>query len=347
MTAQSHLPSAYPGTFFLTEYDVAALTAYLEGHGWIKHDESIRQTEKAGDGNMNCVLRIRTNQRSFILKQSRPWVEKYPGIAAPWDRSLMEARFYKTVNTDSRVAAHLPKLLAVDPDERLLMLEDLGDARDFTLLYSGVRRAYDSDVRTLIQFLISLHTAFSDPVLSGLFENRAMRSLNHEHVFSIPLRSDNGLALDTITPGLSFFARQIQRNDAFRRKVAAAGERYLDSARGDSLIHGDYFPGSWLKAGERVFVIDPEFCFYGPPEWDVGVMLAHLHLAGQPRDFISGIADVYAAAAPLDRDLTARFTGIEIMRRLIGVAQLPLGYGLDRKKELLELSQVLVLENGG
>jgi 5-methylthioribose kinase len=49
----------------------------------------------------------------------------------------------------------------------------------------------------------------------------------------------------------------------------------------------------------------------------------------------------------LDRNLTARFTGIEIMRRLIGVAQLPLGYGLDRKKELLELSQALVLESGG
>jgi 5-methylthioribose kinase len=346
MTAQNHLPSAYPGTFFLTD-DVATLTSFLEGNGWIKPEELIRHARKAGEGNMNCVLRIRTTQRSFILKQSRPWVEKYPGVAAPWDRSLMEARFYEAVNTDSRVAAHLPKLLAVDPDERLLMLEDLADARDFTPLYSGAQRANDSDIRTLIQFLISLHTAFSDPGLSRLFENRAMRSLNHEHVFSIPLRPDNGLALDAITPGLSSLAQRIQRNDAFCRKVAATGKRYLDSAGGNALIHGDYFPGSWLKAGERVFVIDPEFCFYGPPEWDVGVMLAHLYLAGQPRDFIAGIADVYAATAPLDRSLLARFAGIEIMRRLIGVAQLPLGYGLDRKKELLELSQVLVLESRG
>ena len=38
-----------------------------------------------------------------------------------------------------------------------------------------------------------------------------------------------------------------------------------------------------------------------------------------------------------------QIAGVEIMRRLIGVAQLPLGYGIDKKRELLELSQKLVL----
>ena len=39
-----------------------------------------------------------------------------------------------------------------------------------------------------------------------------------------------------------------------------------------------------------------------------------------------------------------QLAGVEIMRRLIGYAQLPVGYGLNRKRELLELSRSLVLE---
>jgi 5-methylthioribose kinase len=38
---------------------------------------------------MNCVLRIET-ARSFIIKQSRGYVEKYPQIAAPAERVLTE-----------------------------------------------------------------------------------------------------------------------------------------------------------------------------------------------------------------------------------------------------------------
>ena len=39
-----------------------------------------------------------------------------------------------------------------------------------------------------------------------------------------------------------------------------------------------------------------------------------------------------------------KLAGVEIMRRLIGYAQLPIGYGLQVKRELLELSRTLVLQ---
>lgn len=333
----------FPGSFFLTEGDVAAVSSRLAEKGWLNSGELISSAGKPGEGNMNCVLRIRTDRRSFILKQSRPWVEKYSDIAAPWDRAVTEARFYSAVGGDQRMAPHLPKLLAFDPGDRLLMLEDLGDAPDFTALYPGSGEADDSVIRALTQFLVFLHSTFRHPVLSVPFQNSAMRSLNHEHIFSLPLRSHNGLALDEITPGLSSVARELQQNDSFCREVASAGKIYLDPSRGSCLLHGDYFPGSWLQTERGVFVIDPEFCFYGPPEWDLGVMLAHLYLANQPRRLLRLVDDVYVSGAPLDRKLASKFAGIEIMRRLIGVAQLPLVCTLDRKKELLQLSEWLVL----
>ena len=36
-----------------------------------------------------------------------------------------------------------------------------------------------------------------------------MRALNHEHLFSFPLRDDNGFDLDGITPGLRMAAREM------------------------------------------------------------------------------------------------------------------------------------------
>jgi 5-methylthioribose kinase len=46
----------------------------------------------------------------------------------------------------------------------------------------------------------------------------------------------------------------------------------------------------------------------------------------------------------LDLSRVAAYAGVEIMRRLIGVAQLPLSFGIDRKRSLLRLSRRLVVE---
>jgi 5-methylthioribose kinase len=322
----------YPGEFFLTVEDLPALSLYL--------GERVEAVERAGEGNMNCVLRVRTAQRSFIVKQSRPWVEKYPNIAAPWDRAVVEARFYREVEREPRVAGRMPKLLGFDARQRVLLLEDLGAARDFAF-EDGTDAG--TDVDALVEFLIALHRSFRDPDLAATFRNADMRALNHEHIFVFPLRPDNGLDLDAITPGLAAAAWQLSEDREYCAEVARLGERYLDDARGTCLLHGDYFPGSWLRARGTVYVIDPEFCFWGMPEWDLGVMAAHMHLAGLPA---GRIAQRYGSAAPLDRLLMAQFAGVEIMRRLIGVAQLPLRLALDRKRELLELSRALVLGGG-
>ena len=45
---------------------------------------------RAGAGNMNLALRVTTRDgRSLILKQGRPWVEKYAHIPAPFERTIV------------------------------------------------------------------------------------------------------------------------------------------------------------------------------------------------------------------------------------------------------------------
>ncbi len=341
MSHKAQFLHVHPGSYFLDPSDRRGLLLYLRERGWIDADESILDARRAGDGNMNLAVRIVTPWRSFILKQSRPWVEKYPHIAAPAERAVREGEFYELVSSHPPVASMMPQLLGLDRRSALLMMEDLGSASDFTWMYSGRSPATDH-FHQLLHYLTELHRNFTGYEPKAAFANRAMRELNHQHIFHIPL-IDNGLDLDGITPGLAAQADALKRERRYVDDVARLGQLYL--ADGRALLHGDYFPGSWLNVGNEVRVIDPEFCFFGPPEFDVGVMAAHLLLSHQGTERVRQIFDIYRPDVAFDRHLAARFAGVELMRRLIGVAQLPLTARLadiNAKRELLDLSRRLL-----
>jgi 5-methylthioribose kinase len=333
-----------PGGFYVHPARLAELEGYLRGLGFLADSEELRSADKAGEGNMNLTLRVTTSERSFVLKQARPWVEKYPQIPAPVDRALVEIAFYEAVNPVAEVRRAMPRLLGSDRDSRLLLLEDLGSARDFTALYAGESLGR-GELDELVAYLVALHAG--GDVTTGkwrrVFENRDMRALNHEHIFRLPLAGDNGLDLDRFTPGLQAAAAKLKSDEGYVARVTELGHEYL--ADGHTLVHGDYFPGSWLHTGAGIKVIDPEFCFVGPRAFDLGFMLGHLHLAAQPAETCEALLSLYQerSQGPGIATRARQYAGVEIMRRLIGVAQLPLDCGLDRKEELLLLSRDLVL----
>ena len=330
----------FPDAYFLDTSDRDGLTVFLQGAGWLASGESIRGVSRAGEGNMNLTVRVTTTSGSFILKQSRPWVEKYPQIEAPAERALQEGAFYELVATYPPAAGMMPRLLGFNRESLMLMLEDLGSAADYTSMYRG--DAIDSvDLERLIAYLTALHGAFGEYPRKDAFANTAMRQLNHEHIFRLPV-SSNDLDLDAITQGLRTLAAELRADPVYVAEVTRLGECYL--AQGRALLHGDYFPGSWVKAQGTVKVIDPEFCFFGPPEFDVGVMLAHLILSGQKPGIVRRVLSVFEPDERFECVLAGRFAGVEIMRRLIGVAQLPLDTTLDRKRDWLARSRRLVCD---
>ena len=187
-----------------------------------------------------------------------------------------------------------------------------------------------------------------DALTAESLRNTDMRVLNHEHIFDLPLRTAGGLDVDVYTPGLSKPAEKLKNDWEYQRIAAELGERYLHGS-GGSLLHGDFFPGSFLMTGAGVRVIDPEFCFCGDAEFDLGVFAAHLLLAGEPPGRAEQLLSLYrpadAASEAFLPDRVRQYAGIEIMRRLLGIAQIPtLAAGLERKRELLELSRRLVVE---
>jgi len=331
----------HPGIYLLDCENQEAMLQFLRNRRWIATSERVLTAERAGEGNMNCTVRVHTETRSFILKQARPWVEKYPTIPAPWDRTVVEARFYQLVSTHPVLRAQMPRFLAYDQECHLLMLEDLGAAHDFTFLYR--EDTLDAEeLQALIRYLVQLHGDFCNSERREDFVNREMRNLNHYHMFVLPLLPENNFRLDAITPGLKGSANRLLSDAPYQETVSKLGEQYLEED-GDCLLHGDYFPGSWLRTDEGIRIIDPEFCFYGPSEFELGVLVAHLHLARQPQSLIQDAVTRYASQRRLNERTMRQYAGVEIMRRLIGVAQLPLPYGLEEKEQLLSLSRRLVL----
>ena len=160
MKQHSKFVQALPDGFFVDPADLDGLKDYAVSRGFLEADEPLLAAGKAGEGNMNLTLRLETPRRTIVLKQARPWVEKYPDIAAPADRALVETAFYESIQNRPAIRDAMPRLLGNDSDSRVIILEDLGRAQDFPSLYSSSVIS-ESDLRALVSYLVALHEPLS------------------------------------------------------------------------------------------------------------------------------------------------------------------------------------------
>ena len=85
-------------------------------------------------------------------------------------------------------------------------------------------------------------------------------------------------------------------------------------------------------------MIDPEFSFLGPVEWDIAVFIAHLFMSGAEEASIRSAFEQFEKKETFDFGRFSGFVGVEILRRLIGLAQLPLEMDLYEKAGLIDRS---------
>ncbi|MFD2201146.1 phosphotransferase [Shivajiella indica] len=315
-----------------------------EQEKWIRNQELILANEeildysKAGEGNMNVVIRVRTNLKSFILKQSRPFVNRYPQVPAPKERILTERFFYRSISHNRLLAGFSPKMIDFFEKHLVLVLEDLGNTSDFTNIYQDPSLFSMGDAASLILFLKNLHSI----KIKDFPDNSAMKFLNHEHIFIFPFVEESGFDLDQLHPGLQKIADFYKNIASLKNAIEELGQRYL--ASGEYLLHGDFYPGSWMKVSENIKILDPEFAFLGDREFDLGVMFAHLKLAKVPQNMIDESLQLYQDNnMPLDTKLLDQYTGVEILRRLLGLAQLPIILSLEEKERLCQEASSLIL----
>ncbi|MDG1995162.1 MAG: phosphotransferase [Emcibacteraceae bacterium] len=301
---------------------------------------TVNNVEIAGDGNMNFTYRIYTEKNAtLIIKQSPPYCARFPDISAPEERILAEFNFYKLAAKNEFLLSHSPVLLGLDEEKKIAYMSDLGATTDFEYLYTQNELLTSQTCKKLIAYLRTLHELKIDDDVS--FENMGMRDLNHDYIFKLPfILGDTAINLDDVTPGLQDIANIYKDDLELKAAALDLGQLYYQKSR--TLIHGDYYPMSWINTDQGLFIIDPEFGFLGLAEIDLGVFLAHMLLSNNYSVALSTIKKDYG---PCDMELVAKFCAVEVIRRITYVSQLPIINSLPFKSSLLAKS-ALVLKSG-
>jgi 5-methylthioribose kinase len=286
------------------------------------------EVEPAGDGNINWVRRATLSggeRRSYVIKQARPALERFPQYQAPTERIVCEARYLEIARAwDADFV--LPRVLAFDEPNRMLVLEDLGSAERLDAALARGAAARDALVR-LAAFLGRVHRGTrGDASLVPRFANAAMQRLHGDHIFALPYAA-NDFALP---PRTAERAAALRADAALRDAAASAYARYLEP-RG-ALVHGDVQAGNILLSERGVKLLDAEIAHVGDPAFDLGMLLAHRLLpsaaAGRSRAAAPDLAACWEAyrAAHGERELPAladalRYAGLELLRRSVGAAR--------------------------
>lgn len=296
-------------------------------HHLIEPKDLVVSAQSAGQGNMNFTFRARMKDgRSFIVKQAPPYCAKFPMIPAPVERISVENQFYQLAAKSNELKHQFPLVHFIDSELNLLVMEDFGESLDFEFLYLKDKSQFPqwkNHIKTAFDFLNGLHQI---SVPSGLLHNQEMQKLNHQYIFSLPFDPADDFNADSAFQGMGQPANKIKANPLLREVAIKIGKLYLGS--GKDLCHGDYYPKSWLMVKkENLKVIDPEFAFLGFREFDLGVLKAHLLMSHISIDEIQDLFKSYLV--PFDLKLTNQVAGIEVIRRLTHIAQLPLDANLQ------------------
>jgi 5-methylthioribose kinase len=79
------------------------------------------------------------------------------------------------------------------------------------------------------------------------------------------------------TPQLDGIVADLRRDEALKVEVQHMKRAF--TSRGETMCHGDLHAGSIMVTGEQSRIIDPEFAFYGPFGFDIGMLIGNYLMA--------------------------------------------------------------------
>lgn len=324
------------------------------------------RTEEIGDGNLNTVYRVSDvthPERSIILKHAPPYIKILgPDYPLSTERLTFEARALELY--DRFASGTVPVQYDFDPEAAVIAMEDLRYAnvlRD-DLMAGTVDTAIAEQIG---RFMGTVHgQTHVNNVDSATvqhykqqFANTTMQSITADYVFTFPFTEHE---TNFWTPGLEVEVQRLKADTDFLEQVEHLKQVFLTAQQG--ITHGDLHTGSVLVQDNTAKVIDAEFAFYGPIGFDLGLywanyLLAHFshqdnpHVQSALKTAIKQTWQTYTTEFEMtNTQLKAQtlenifheaigFTGLEILRRLIGAAH------VKDIENILDIPQKLRAEN--
>lgn len=246
-------------------------------------------SEEIGDGNLNMVFRVwekERPERSILVKQGLPFLRV---AGEGWPLSAERADFEARALAQHAAAAPglVPQPYWHDPEMAVNAMQDL---RGYAVIRAPmIARTRFANLGAVIgEFLAATLYATSDFALSSPEKRRLMLGFANAELceltealiltepFYPPPNRNN--CLEGLAPALA----DLQADPEVRRNVAHLKLKFMTQAQ--ALLHGDLHTGSIMatppapQGQAEIRVIDPEFAFFGPMGFDIGLFAANLLL---------------------------------------------------------------------
>ncbi|MBZ9797407.1 S-methyl-5-thioribose kinase [Mesorhizobium sp. ES1-4] len=248
----------------------------------IGKDAAQWKVREVGDGNLNLVFIVEGAGGAAVVKQALPYVrlvgDSWP---LPLKRSFFE--YHALTRQEARAPGSVPAIYHFDEVQALIIMEYLSPhiilrralidgrqlpniARDIGLFMA----------RTLFRGSdLSMVTKERKADLALFADNVELCDITENLVFSDPY-FDARMNRHT-SPQLDALVAELQADRDL--KVEAQRLKHIFAANAETLLHGDLHSGSIMVTDQETRIIDPEFAFYGPMAFDIGMLLANFWMS--------------------------------------------------------------------
>ena len=351
--------AAYDKYFLMKEEDVAGyVQARYAGH--FAPDAKLTVKE-IGDGNLNYVFKVveEATGKSMIVKQAGEALRISAEMHVSTDRNRIESEILQL--QDKLAPGTVPKIYGYDTVMCACAMEDLSDHElmRYALMKHEIFPQFAEDISTyMVNTLLKTTDVVMEhkekKALVKSFINPELCEITEDLVLMEPYNDLKGRNLvdDNIA---DFVKKELYEDDALKLEAAKLKFDFMNNAQ--ALLHGDLHTGSIFVKKDSTKVFDPEFAFFGPMGYDIGNVVANLIFAydngvaagaeefnawvldciretvdlfiakfrkaydecvTEPMAKVAGFREAYLKSILSD---TAGYTGTELHRRTVGMAQ--------------------------
>ncbi|MXQ09212.1 S-methyl-5-thioribose kinase [Alphaproteobacteria bacterium GH1-50] len=244
-------------------------------------DPATWSVKEVGDGNLNLVFIVEGPSGTVIVKQALPYVRL---VGDSWPLPLTRAFFeyHALTRQAARDPGRVPEVFHFDEDQALIVMEYLSP---HAILRGRLIAGQKTEGLGEALGRFCARTAFRGSDLSmktpekkadtALFlGNVELCDITESLVFTDPYFQAE---MNNHNPHLDALVTELRGEVALKTEAQHMLAKFANNA--ETLCHGDLHTGSVMCTDAETRVIDPEFGFYGPMGFDIGMLIANFLMA--------------------------------------------------------------------
>jgi len=246
----------------------------------LKPQDSIDKLDisEIGDGNLNFVYTVKSGDKSIIIKQAVPYL-RCVGEEYPLSRIRMTFEIEALKKEKEICPAFVPDIYYSSFDMSLVVMQNLNHHK--ILRTEMINRVIFPHLSEHISTFLADTLFFTSDFYESSenkkedikkFINTELCGITEDFIFTHPFE-DN--PTNQYNPKLDMsHVRKFREDKDIKSAVLEMKYKFMTNAT--ALLHGDLHTGSVMLNQKETFVIDPEFAFYGPIGFDIGIYIANL-----------------------------------------------------------------------